>query len=61
MAVRKKVDILKLFLSFFFLHARVQVLGLFWCPRDIYIYMYVCPYLEDVSPFTHVVLEEYTP
>ena len=47
----------------FFLHARVQVLRLFWCPRDLTlnIYIYVCPHLKLIVPFLHVVLEEYTP
>ena len=51
----------------FFLQARVarlQVLRLFWCPRDLclYIYIYIClSALEDIMPFIHVVLEECTP
>ena len=52
--------------SNFFLQARVarlQVLRLFWWPRDLclYIYIYVCPHLKIIMPFIHVVLEECTP
>ena len=47
----------------FFLQARVarlQVLRLFWCPRDLS-YIYICPHLKIIMPFIHVVLEECTP
>ena len=54
------------YLPEFFLQARVarlQVLRLFWCPRDLTlnIYIYVCPHLKMIMLFIHVVLEECTP
>ena len=70
MAMPTKIGVhifdIKLYLHDFFLQARVarlQVLRLFWCPRDLcfYIYIYVCPHLKIIMPFIHVVLEECTP